>query len=514
MNKNHSNPFSDVGKAVQEKNFIGRKDELSTLISSFDDDGMPNIAIVGLPKVGKTSLMNKFASVVEREFGDEYLVVKISLTSPEDSSSEKSRIAAARGVFFEIIHALTRLLNSKGYIPTELKDHFMSFEQTLIQEGLPWAVAKTTIEDFLLEVSFMNKKVIVCIDEFDYCRDYFDSCHFDFLRTISYDGDERISIITTSRRDIKDIERSCGGGSTFFQVCNPLYLNMFSENDVQELRKQVGELSPDDASLINDNAGSHPYLNALILKDYLISHNVEDSIDNVFPAIYNYYENLITKHFKKDELDEKVVNVYSGFLDYVTKEEEDYILKRYGLFKEVLVDDESKYISFCSSFDDYMKELYRKNPYGKFWPITERAIRKVINYALERKFGRNLAQWKKYVINLFGPYDQNTLTTGYANEQRRRKHLASKNITDQLYPKHYFVIIKDLWNNGISSVLKHDLTYWEGRFNLLSTKIRNPEAHSRLYVDEEIKSKASTICQEIIKSVDQYKWDINPVEPT
>lgn len=514
MNKNLSNPFSDAGKAVQEKNFIGRRDELNTLIASYNDDGMPNIAIVGLPKVGKTSLMNKFASIVEREFSDEYLVVKISLSSPEDGTSEKSRIAAARGVFYKIIHALNRLLNNKGYIPSELKEHFLSFEQKLMQEGLEWPVVETTIEDYLLEVFFMDKKVIVCIDEFDYCRDYFGSCHFEFLRRISYDGVERISIITTSRRDIKDIERSCGGGSTFFQVCNPLYLNMFSEKDVLDLRSQVGELSSNDNALIDDNAGYHPYLNALILRDYLVTKNIEVSVDNVFPAIYNYYENLITNHLNKDKLDDKILNVYSGFLDYVTKEEEDYILKRYGLFKEVIIDDESKYISFCSSFDDYMKDLYRKNPYKKVWPTSERAIRKVINYALERKFGRNFPSWKKYILSLFGDYDQKTLISGYSNEQQRRKAHASKNITDQLYPKHYFVIIQHLWNDGISQVLKHDLTYWRERFNLLSTKIRNPEAHSRLYVDKDIQNKASIICQEIINNVGEYNWDFNPVDPT
>ena len=53
---NTRNPFSDYGTIVKGNRFIGRKKEIGAIHNRVLESNYGNIAIMGLPRIGKTSL--------------------------------------------------------------------------------------------------------------------------------------------------------------------------------------------------------------------------------------------------------------------------------------------------------------------------------------------------------------------------------------------------------------------------------------------------------------------------
>ena len=51
-----NNPFSDFGSIVYGQRFVGRKKALNTLSQRVLGDSYGNLAIMGLPRIGKSSL--------------------------------------------------------------------------------------------------------------------------------------------------------------------------------------------------------------------------------------------------------------------------------------------------------------------------------------------------------------------------------------------------------------------------------------------------------------------------
>ena len=51
------NPFSDYGTIVEGERFIGRKNEIASIHSRVLGNNYGNLSIVGLPRIGKSSLV-------------------------------------------------------------------------------------------------------------------------------------------------------------------------------------------------------------------------------------------------------------------------------------------------------------------------------------------------------------------------------------------------------------------------------------------------------------------------
>lgn len=55
-NYNLSNPFASVGAMVEGDAFIGREEEIKVICERLLGKEFGNVAIVGIPKVGKSSV--------------------------------------------------------------------------------------------------------------------------------------------------------------------------------------------------------------------------------------------------------------------------------------------------------------------------------------------------------------------------------------------------------------------------------------------------------------------------
>lgn len=171
---------------------------------------------------------------------------------------------------------------------------------------------QSTLLDMFEELVYNGIRVILCLDEFDYCKNYLEECHFQLLRELSYRPENKIAIVTASRRSIHDIEKDSGGGSNFFETFKKIYLKPFSIEDIRLQRNLIDGVSENDCILLDKAVGRHPYLNAIILDEFFNTRDMKSSIDKQINSVLTHYDYLF-RILKKDKLDDKVVKLYSGF---------------------------------------------------------------------------------------------------------------------------------------------------------------------------------------------------------
>ena len=497
----HNNPFSAVGTAVQGNSFVGRNIEKRDLSERLFGSEFGNVAIVGIPKVGKSSLMQDALMSRANELWDakRFIVVWYTLKRPTGDNTRNEK----RAIFLRLVSEVHHFL--KIHNELELLDTIEEYYEIIKETDVIWSEFEQNILYLFEEIVYAGIRVIFCIDEFDYSKDILGESEYELLREISYRNSNKIAIVTTSRRSIYDIEHYSGGGSNFYGTFENIYLKPFSQEEHSLQCDLIENMSTEDKIKLYTNHGGHPYLNALILKKYVDQQDLNDCMYKSNQDILKYYADLFYV-LDKDNLADKVDKLYCGFSEGVTESQEDYIYNCYGLFKQ---DDEGRMLPFCHTFGNVLRQRYRENPFSLTWPEAERAIRKSISYAMTEEYGdEDLSLWVDEIEDFPGLNRArfNEWKDHMKNEITQYRARASKNIIDQLYPKDYEFFFQRFWNTYLSNIFGKTLPYWKENLKFIAGKIRNPEMHSRKnLINPEDRQKATLICQEIIECVKKYK---------
>ncbi len=497
MNEYNSNPFASAGTIVEGNVFVGRQMELRDISERLFGEEFGNVAIVGIPKVGKSSLMHNalMANVEELWSKHRFLVVWYTLkkSSEEVSKSEK------RTIFLRLVSEVYHFL--KNHQETELMDSLDEYYGIIKDQSVVWSEFEQNILYFFEEIVYTGIRVIYCIDEFDYSKDVLGESEYELLREISYRNSNKIAIVTTSRRSIYDIEHYTGGGSNFYGTFENIYLKPFNKDEHSAQCNMINKMPQEDLDKLYTAHGGHPYLNALVLKNYISNYNLSDSIYKVNQEVLRYYTDLFYV-MEKDDLADKVDKLYCGYNEGVTEEQKDYIYNCYGIFKE---DSDGYIVPYCITFDNVLRQRYRENPFSLTWPEAERAIRKSISYAMTEEYGDdNLQLWVDEIEDFPG-LDRPQFSKWkrqMSSEISQYRARASRNIIDQLYPTDYPFFFRRFWSDYLEPIFGHNLSFWEKNLLFIANKIRNPEMHSRKnLINSEDQQKATLICQEIIECV-------------
>lgn len=490
------NPFGSVGAIVQGGAFVGRTNEIRDLKERLMGSEYGNLAIVGIPKVGKSSLMHEALYSRSEQLWEErrFIVVWYTLKTSVDSIKIERR-----NIFLRLVSDVYRFLKRKKEF--ELTESLDEYYEIIKDPSIVWTEFEQNILYFFEEIVYSKIRVIYCIDEFDYSKEVLGESEYQLLREISYRNSNKIAIVTTSRRSIYDIEHYSGGGSNFYGTFENIYLKPFTKEEHKLQCNLVPEISLSDVNELYKIHGGHPYLNALILKLYISSKSISDSNYKANQDILLYYRDLFYV-LEKDDLADKVDKLYCGFNEGVTEAQEDYIYNCYGLFEEDL---NGFMVPYCTTFDNVLRQRYRENPFRLTWPEAERAIRKSITYAMTEEYGdEDLSLWVDEIrdfpkVNL---KRFNEWKDQMNREIRMYSGRASHNIIDQLYPTDYPIFFEYFWCKYLQPIYKQSLTYWIDNLNFVATRVRNPEMHSRknLLLPEN-QQRATLICQEIIECV-------------
>lgn len=524
---NTQNPFSDYGQLIKGKRFAGRKQEIQAIRNRVIGESFGNIAVMGMPRVGKSNLaFQALMTLKEEQFAKRNIIIFVYVGKFSSSLDFFKHLTSSvledlkQNVTDENVELINKLKNKYEDIKSSIIDRYEFNEN---------------IERFFKLLHRYNYRATYILDEFDRAVDLFSEADFQNLRNISSQVEWKICIVTLSRRTIQEIELQNGAISSLSGVFSDLRLGLFSKEDFNEYWHIVKsfeiEISEDYKRQVKYLVGHHPFL--IDLYNYeacnLISNQKEVSSDSLSLKIeselkLNLYDNFekVLKLMKEEGLYSKAIQLILGPVFDVTPIDEQKLLKyqfirlvdnseKIKILKQDLgiKKDNSKHSYVC--FSDYFTELinlkFNEIDYWPLWNQTEKNVREIIKEYISETFGENweLAYLKKHEKSEGKIKGIQKLDEVRSSTKNKFGLLASSHLIDYTFPRDmYDLFISSDWT-WFEKVFGETKNEWGKRFNTLA-EIRNPIAHnnSEFISSEELKN-AKKYCEIIINRISQFK---------
>lgn len=523
--KMNQNPFADYGSIVSGSRFVGRKRELSRLRQRvLPKEGFGNFAIMGLPRIGKSSLMWQGVMIHEKELLEEKTIpVWYTASNTHDT--------------FSFLYRICKMIIKKSHqIADNPLKEFLDERMTELKnvEKDNKEQLKDIINDLLLELKYSEYKIILLIDEFDAVQKYMTEDDFGYLRTISYELDKKICIVTTSRKDIKDIEAIGGAVSNFYGTFDNLRLGVFDEDSLDEYWEWIKNYKPDLKDEYIEEAiykvGYHPFL--LDLYNYCHWNqdckDVEQSGRNFEIELKDRFETMQNTLIKEKLMSAAIQLIVGPVFDVI--EDQTKRLEAYGFIKRIPSEEKRRIIgetygpcnedgTSFACFSSYLTNLFTLQhlfdiPYWVEWQETERRIRGVI-----KKYVNTLGDdWENKLCNRFGT-DRDWASNFNALKSLRSRTLkrftnASSHLVDYTLSSNMFsLFIGPAWGDFFANVFlgsssgfrSGNREEWRQKFHFLA-EIRNPMAHSNGgFVSQEEITQATAYCKVITNAIIQWE---------
>ncbi len=489
------NPFANYGRIVRGDRFIGREtivNNIENRIIHPDDPG--NLVIIGMHRIGKSSLARK--AIIEQ---------KNSLTM-------KGVLPIWMGVasydlpsdfFHALVKGCVRGMTRLGWLSDAVQD--------LADYALATEDSWNEIKDFFTEIREIGYRMLLILDEFDHARYLFKgNTAFQRLRELADYPDYGFSLVLTSRRSIRDIERLAGSTSPFHNIFQVQRLGMFNDDDLEIYFSRFSDIgisiSGEQKTRVLFYCGSHPYLLEMlgweIVEGFRQNQEQEIDVDKaanaVLQSIFEHYDDMI-RLLREDGTLNKLIQILFGPVIDV-KQIDVTELQNYGLIKP---NENGTYTAYSEHFHDYLKLHERSAEFdADLWPLwrdTEKALREVITTTMFAIHGKEwiqkLERGRSNLKSIFDEYRK-----AQQKEERSFGDRASLNLIDFTYPADLFTIIcaKGLWEPHFKPIFGHNPSHWEHRKQLLA-RCRNPLAHNR---SEVLQAHELTIiegyCEEIL----------------
>lgn len=495
-----SNPFSGYGRIVSGENFIGRENyfrHIETRIIFPTDPN--NIALVGYPRIGKSSIAQEFYSRYNLKLlKNNKLLIWINIGTLQECDD----------LFHSLIYQAIVQLEENQIVDSRLTSIYDSISNTS-----SWVGLKNKVERFFSILTKMGWRIIFILDEFDNARNIFKDnfAAFQELRELGYRGDFKVTFMTTSRRSIKEIEVKCAANSVLDLIFKKIYIGMYNETDINDYFRRYSiigiELSDEEKTRILHYCGNHPYLLAVlgfeIVEIYRFSEEVD--IDSAFQSVQvsfiDYYKQLISL-LEEDNSMFNLMQIVFGPRLNLTPFAIDELLQ-YGL----IVKQSNHYSAFSEHFRGYLfyhlQEFEVQDDTWKLLILTEKRLREIVDSLLLEKFGNN---WEEKVesIKLLNPAVPFEKNISKLIEQRQinigQYGILASNLSliNHTFIRHLFnYFILPLWDSLFCNVLNNTISYWEDVRDTL-IKVRNPLAHSNPEMLYEWQLQKATIhCREI-----------------
>ena len=482
MTQKFENPFAGYGRIVRGDRFIGRKESLRVIRSRINPHNPANLAIIGQPRSGKSSLV--YEALIERK--DEFIArglipILITLSTYERSET----------FFQSLVDECLEEFKGLGKVDAEIQ----RAADRACEHGLLWNERHRKIQRFFKKVQKTGYRILLILDEFDSARYLFKDNVSDFqkLRELAYQPDFGVILITTSRRSIETIELQAGGISTLSGILQHHYLGMFEDKDIQvffdRLESADVELSEVLKSDILSYCGGYPYL--LDMLGYEIVEmrqkgreiKVEEAVTQIARSLFGHYDQIVDLLEEDKNLAGLIQILFGPVIDVEQVTVNEFL--RYGLIRE---SDDGMYKGFSTHFHDFLRLMERKNSGGDLWPVwqdTEKGLRHFITITMLNEYGELWVEQLEKKHPRFHRENRKTGEPGIFEQCRFAKQKderifgkrASQNLIDYTYPHTLFDIIFAEWNS-FKDTFGKDKKYWDHRAQHIS-KIRNPLAHNR-----------------------------------
>jgi len=481
------NPFADYGGIVINDRFIGRKKEIEAIQNRLLGTSFGNISVVGLPRVGKSSLVWN-AVFLGKEVLIEKKIIPIWISFGEYDSIYEA--------LDEIIYEIGDVLSNSS-IASELQE----IANKIITSS-SHVEKRRFIKRYFKFLKQKEYRVIIALDEFDNAKNILSLQDFQFLRELSYSIETKIGLITISRKSIQELEPDNGALSNFYQIFTDLRLKLFSSGDMDLYWKRIENLglnvSIDYKNLADEYCGSHPYLldvlnheifNQITQTDIDLKDTFIEIIDDLRLKLYNEFE-AILKLMTFEGLGDKLMQMVVGPVYDINQRDTEKLLKYAIVYKNVT----DNYSSFSKYFNDYLLLKSNEIDVWPLWSEVEREMRHLMKVELFDSFGDDWENgyrksYGKEVETKDGKKERKLdvldgipgITMGLIKEKERSQKLfgdlASQHLIDYTLPRQMFEsFVSKNWV-WYGKILGKDKAFWSPIFEHLG-KIRNPLANN------------------------------------
>ena len=351
-----SNVFAE-GKVAIEEQFIGREDLVNQVYGYLYNDSK-NIAMVGLPRIGKTSIAFKVESLLEKQILQKQ--EKIILLLIDLANTETFEMA-----WFYIIQELYDKFLQLGLVDSEIEREAQYF---LEKQPNNYSLVKIHAEKFLRKLKKLNVRVILIIDEFDRAVEIFEGkrYYYEFFREIASTPLYSVTLMLISRQLIKKIEANAYGNSTLFGVMKNIIVSEFDEKDFLLYKKKLScngySFNNNESDELEGIAGHNPFLLCIIGNQLLEEeqHGKKITPSQVYhqnkTLIFNYFDALINQ-MDRDKNLSYVQQVIIGPRYNITKNDVDMLLEMGYLTKR---NDSEFWMVISKEFSQYLRNKGQK----------------------------------------------------------------------------------------------------------------------------------------------------------
>lgn len=351
---NLHSPFSRLGTHVYGERFVGRSNLVKHIQRNIVER---NISIVGLPKIGKTSLA--YHSIIENS-GD---VVADCVFCPVFYNAGLARTADD---FF--INLLKSIRLNLLPILDEANINRLNSLYAIVKEG---NFDSEEIRNFFESgISTFPVNIVVLFDEFDRVRTIrFTGYDFSLLRAIL--SVRNVRGLITSKRTIYSLENwnidTDAGPSNFYQLFqgNTIHLGQYDQESLNEYWERLIpyydniniRLDTDYIANAIFYAGSHPHLldvyNALFY-DSIINFETEPSDTNVMATMTDAFNSTI-EILKSEELLDAAIQAIVGPVYNITEDQINKLIE-YDFIKKVTIKEKYELLESNLGYEETAKD--------------------------------------------------------------------------------------------------------------------------------------------------------------
>lgn len=489
-----SNPFDFVGREVAGEDFVGRENELLTLHHAISSPNAGRcIALRGLPRIGKSSLISYAISRDENELWSKNIIpVSVNIAKCDNAGTFYRRLVAET---FDI------LTDTK---PNEISDRLRNRALVTAQETSPSEISFCA-ENFFRELKRLRWRVILVIDEFDAAPRVFKNAPSDFqvIRGLASETKFGVTLVLISRRPIFEIEQRVDGTSNLSGVMDQWSLPFFSESEAELLLAKINDIGPE----LNDGlkrtchniSGGHPYLLGVIGRAIVDQQQLGHAVSSInivgwrgIANTFNDYYREIFEWLTDIDMYDKLAEILFGPQIAASQADADFFLS-YGLIRE---SENKDYIPFSDHFRIFLLQQERSAPLLSLWLDTERTVRAAIADTYIDFFKTD--DWIT-AIEANKPKLVETielLKDGQKKETMLYGDKASNELLDFSAWPHLWRFIECDWRL-FESKLGQSKSIWANRFEAIR-KVRNPLAHGRIPCDDAERIQVEGYCRELL----------------
>lgn len=465
-----ANPYADFGATVRGGRFIGRASELRMISSRvFGPGAFGSLAIIGLPRFGKTSLI---AEAIRRS----------------DAESSVHRTVVVRlsvGEFDSISEMFTRLIEALREVLEERNLSNLEIERRVLEALSEDVVNFDLVRRVFRAMRRSNVRAVCVFDEFDSGRRLFadtPQC-FHWLRELCSNPQFKAGVIFVSKRRLQDVSRLAGHESDYWQnVLMVSGLGAFSDGDIELF---FAKLASDGVSMdaacrdaVQVTCGSIPYL-----LDCFAFHAWErvwsgklieiDWVRHKCHELARRYVDHVVPILQDSSLLSKAMQILIGPQRDVTSEDI-RSLEELGVVRE----DGGCIVPCLPALVDHLRSVAQEI---EIWPLlgqAERALRSGLEFELESAYGSDWAGRLVRSRPKLGELILGCQERFQRDDPRATTGGSSKGLLKYAYPMDLYSIMCVDWKLFGRPLLGGDRHEWAIKFKLFA-KVRTPLAHSR-----------------------------------